>query len=1258
MSHARVQAVLASFLPLLPLFFSNDKSDGADWTINNPPDPPPHPTSSPSAIQAAQPNLQGLAHELNQSLNAETLADAVFAPVDDTVPVLDALRSIRDRLLPELESFPVVFLVGFAAGVFLTSLLCSIAYCLIAYSRTKTSRGSSCEGARTGDSYNVGLELRDGEGHSPMAPAQDLVNTTSKVLSTPVPDVSLSRAPSPNASKTVTAVDEDSCKSACEDVSLVPFAPAEGLSGMLSPLLSGSSISSATSTPMNLSQFCANVAREGAALAGCPPEPNNTSPSAAPLCSDMSGDSSPPPQRSSWSLEKACDTSMYADESPESELNSPTCQTPSAQSTPVASPVMQEQPAPQQYRPDVDDQHDININILEAIDRERVLSDITERTEPCSDGDTPNTPRARWFSGIHKRVASLDGQGLTLSEQTALAAVSAGSSPEVAYQPSPANMSLAAAASVLLPRTPPRNREPSLGLAIPDVPSDVDDPDAGDESEQDSISSVSWSVLDDVSYHTAGQAEPEDLLDAASIASSSWDLEDAPPGALVLDEATLELHPATDTDFASDWSIVGSPSRTSSIGDADQHLELVVPDDPNSHSRSNSEKSVVEPSSPTRTTEPVLNSVPFPASSPVPSVADGDDSPTTPEEPLPSTTTTPAPQPTGNARSSKLKSFGKRVRRATSFVVARFGMGRGQQVSLTPDGMDYVAERAAAASTSRRRRESFTTEAINLHGDRSTRVREDREVLRERRASVEPVTARGLQNIIDGAQNPPLANEVQIRREIHEVGRSRTRQDSRRTTHVRLERSRSAASLSSTVRAPLAFPATQTEASSAQVQAAPTNASHTSLNTLASNASISQNNPLSYASVAARPPPRARTVSEQASSTTSSGSGSAGPLPPALRRAASAANVVDAHTGSRRPLASSARAGPSAAADPSARPSKTKSLADLKGKARAVSPVPTDKQDDNETTVPVDDPSGPVDRKGKGRAYSPGPLAADSGVPSVMVEASASGSSLSSRLSRASASAFRGGGALPTGTKISLRKLAEVAQINGMRTGMISTVSSESLRGRELASGSGSTSAAVPPPSSASAAPASASAAIGSGATAALILPGSSPAATDLSAESSNLATPLRKLMEQVHTGQTQPPTTVADSSKTSPVEGNAPPPLLLPTKHLASALDPEPHSVDLVTTSRHIRRATPTDSAVVCLNSSESKTASGLVPRRLTTPLILATPSGADAALNNHAHRAANVQDEDDEIIVWHGPGRSDRRSGGLARDVAVQCS
>ncbi|KAI0350598.1 hypothetical protein OH77DRAFT_1058251 [Trametes cingulata] len=161
------------------------------------------------------------------------------------------------------------------------------------------------------------------------------------------------------------------------------------------------------------------------------------------------------------------------------------------------------------------------------------------------------------------------------------------------------------------------------------------------------------------------------------------------------------------------------------------------------------------------------------------------------------TPTSSASSLTGCLPSATPRAPGSRSRRASSVLVCRAGMP-GQQVILTSEGIEYAAlqlqESASTIATSReerRRLDRVVSDAAAVFSeDRGTprpwsAVRRERECL-----PFDATPIKAPLNIIDGQAHRPLASCIQSRRQLHEVGRSRSGTGSHPTPMVFLERNK------------------------------------------------------------------------------------------------------------------------------------------------------------------------------------------------------------------------------------------------------------------------------------------------------------------------------------------------------------------------------------------------------------------------------------------------------------------------------------
>ncbi|KAI0364962.1 hypothetical protein BV20DRAFT_973790 [Pilatotrama ljubarskyi] len=146
------------------------------------------------------------------------------------------------------------------------------------------------------------------------------------------------------------------------------------------------------------------------------------------------------------------------------------------------------------------------------------------------------------------------------------------------------------------------------------------------------------------------------------------------------------------------------------------------------------------------------------------------------------------------------KAPGPRSRRTSSILVCRTGMP-GQQMVLTSEGIDYVTSQLqvnagsdATSKEQRRRLARIVSDATTMFSEKRGRAR-SWSATRPEYAHMCPnwTPAKAPRDIIDGQRNPPLAGGLQSRRQLLEVGRSRSGTGCSPTPLVFLERSKRAA---------------------------------------------------------------------------------------------------------------------------------------------------------------------------------------------------------------------------------------------------------------------------------------------------------------------------------------------------------------------------------------------------------------------------------------------------------------------------------
>lgn len=475
MSSSRLQAILASLLPLLPILFNNEQPPG-DWSQPLPLHASPRRSFSPRYLPPSDSDgsllrNHDLAYELNNSILLERLQDAVATPLDSVLPALEAISDL---------------LVGFNIWHCLLSALCGGLFVFLFSRFSRTSRPAACLGpadqptpASLGDlleayplrsSYDPESTSVSGSGGtlnttqdvtlvssalhclSASLPAPNLwqleVPRNTRISHEVTPPKSYSALPQPlerhvEYAAPVATLDEDRE----DEKQAIPTSGSmtvfkDGSPGsrvgetraadttVMDPNDDASSSTRTTETPF-VTPLLFNVP-EGVdtMLLESRSEPvlvrsSGLAPVNSPGIRSYDDFDRPafitlPPPGSSWSSERVflarispniSDASYSPSTAATADSPTPSSPTPSEQSIGGSSP-------------------DIEA-VMENREpsRERVLSDITEYTEP-SDHSLGGTPRARWFSGIHQRFANLDGTSLTLSLQNALSAVTAMSSPD------------------------------------------------------------------------------------------------------------------------------------------------------------------------------------------------------------------------------------------------------------------------------------------------------------------------------------------------------------------------------------------------------------------------------------------------------------------------------------------------------------------------------------------------------------------------------------------------------------------------------------------------------------------------------------------------------------------------------------------------------------------------------------------------------------------------------------------------------------
>ncbi|KAI0629470.1 hypothetical protein C8Q77DRAFT_1161082 [Trametes polyzona] len=206
-----------------------------------------------------------------------------------------------------------------------------------------------------------------------------------------------------------------------------------------------------------------------------------------------------------------------------------------------------------------------------------------------------------------------------------------------------------------------------------------------------------------------------------------------------------------------------------------------------------------------------------------------------------------------NAPSRVRQPSTSRSRRASSILVSRTGIA-GRQMSLTTAGIQYAASQLrsnAAPGTSvreeRRRLEQVANNAALVFSEGRGAPRPQRSVVRERASSEAPAD-RLRRDIFDGQRNPPLANDVQSRRPVYEIGRSRSGTGAHATSMVLLERSASSVTSASRVVSSASSTTSSRQRSiSEQIPSPAPSSMHIHAHPV---------RPLSYAAALAKPAPR------------------------------------------------------------------------------------------------------------------------------------------------------------------------------------------------------------------------------------------------------------------------------------------------------------------------------------------------------------------------------------------------------------------
>ncbi|KAI0752770.1 hypothetical protein C8Q80DRAFT_474763 [Daedaleopsis nitida] len=806
-------AILAAFLPLLPLLFSDDATKPAnDWahTMPNAARPPDGRVDAHSL--STPPRYEQSAQGLDRSLSPEWLANVTSGPLDDTLPVMDALRAIHTSLFAHMSA---THLVAILLAITSSAMVLYIGFSMRSVQPLPPLEASD---SSPGGDHLSQLDEDVFDAHQQAGPRAQpqlfsaLAHPDTKVSS---PNMSFPTLSSP----------------------ILPEAGTPPASSSSSPIRLRSCAPPPASPPLTLSQLFAAVAAMGVPLpvnreASLERQNDTLHAPALGAVADQIPDMIP--ERSSWSLDKAYEEAPY-DNSSTPRSGSP--ERFAAASVPQSQlPAEQEEYFRRTHLADRNSHETHNVDIFQDMCRGRVLSDITEHTEPESDCDGPSTPRARWFSGIHKSLASLDNYGLTFGVRDATSSVSPCSSPDLPSHQLPAT-SCPFTEVRRIQEQAPSDVNTVLGTMPLDVPSDVDGD--VDDTEQNLLCSTSSQT---VGVSDAHPDMPHNLGMDGSVLSmgscSSWSLVESPSGGLILDEVTELCSSATDCSVTSDCSQVDPPCLQE---DMDSDPQATV-------STSSTTPSLVDTPTRGRTQDRA------PLSSSVSPALIHEAAPTEADATMAASTPASHSSPRLTRSFSVPRSFGSRARRPSKALIARSGLF-GKQVSLTATGIDYVAERATEAAGDRRQMSGIVTDAMDIHGARSLLPRSVEEVLLERRMSVEPIPARVDRDIIDGAQNPPLEHDSQIRRVVFEVSRSRSSvlgRKAQKTSRVKLEpaqQSSACASQTSLTRPTLRRSASQPVPIRHQEKQRPSAVNQTGLGDEAP----PHTTPLSYASVAARP---------------------------------------------------------------------------------------------------------------------------------------------------------------------------------------------------------------------------------------------------------------------------------------------------------------------------------------------------------------------------------------------------------------------
>ncbi|KAI1786344.1 hypothetical protein LXA43DRAFT_1034311 [Ganoderma leucocontextum] len=438
--------------------------------------------------------------------------------------------------------------------------------------------------------------------------------------------------------------------------------------------------------------------------------------------------------------------------------------------------------------------------------RSRALSNITEITEPSeSSASVACTPRVEWLSGIHGQPASLDHNGVTLQ------------------------MTQGPVDGTSTASTP----EVDVGFdwSLVDVPSRMEDFLPLSTSTPNLYSTAGWQLVSigDSLSGAAGASQvqtppslglPGDLHWSSDAVTDAGILE--LPTTLLVDPtspsnagfpsspssgAHTDLEDEGDEDGGSSGDTTALPPAASvaDVSSEVQRLPAQAPARNVDEAVSKTSGSTVESSTVAQTS--------VVASSPVnvcPLLA-------SPEVPIAPTLPTMSPTVMDfdghfQTASDQPTPITTHARRASRVLVARTGIAN-QQVALTDTGLAQLVARPDEplppeddVRGERRRMERVTNTAMAKHPADRGKPRGMSQVIHERRYSNEPISARVERDIIDAAHHPPLKNDPHIRIPVCELGRSRSSGDARSTTNVALVRRPSISASSRDVSAMVASP--------------------------------------------------------------------------------------------------------------------------------------------------------------------------------------------------------------------------------------------------------------------------------------------------------------------------------------------------------------------------------------------------------------------------------------------------------------------